>query len=242
MKALFNGMCAAVFDADKPATRVILFGAIGGALGVVAGYVMGDLTKPWYVLFLPSILLGAGAAFATVFVLLGIKTEDVLRCCGVALLAGFFWRPVFDAGKDYLLNAPERAAEAEVVQTSKELDTTVSELLQTPANTNLILRAGVLAETLTAQSTDLRRSTAKVRAQTTVNQAVDLLSKQAAKGQPAAASAVTSVAETAVDQGNRVVAEKAVREIQRMPLPNTNLELRKQEILRRAPQFKINNL
>ena len=98
MKAFLNLLMALLADPQKPAARVLVFGAAGGALAVMAGIVLDELKQDWYVVLLPYLALGAGAAFAAVFVLLGVKTEDVWRCCGVALLAGFFWRPVFDAG------------------------------------------------------------------------------------------------------------------------------------------------
>lgn len=112
---------ASLFAVDRPALRVVVFGAVGGALGVRAGGVAGELTARWSWL-LAAPVLGAGAAFVSVFVLLGIKTEDVLRCCGVALLAGFFWPPVFNAGKDYLAHATERekAAQAAVISIDRD--------------------------------------------------------------------------------------------------------------------------
>ena len=111
MNAFLKWLTALLTAPQKPVARVIVFGATVGALAVMAGMVLGELKQGWYAVIVPYLALGTGAAFATVFDLLVIKTEDVLRCCGVALLAGFFWCPVFDAGKDYFLNQPERAAE-----------------------------------------------------------------------------------------------------------------------------------
>ena len=236
MKTLLKSLAALLVAPEKPATRVICFGAAGGALGVTAGTVLGELTQAWYAVLVPHMALGAGAAFAAVFVLLGIKTEDVLRCCGVALLAGFFWRPVFDAGKDYLLNQPERVAEAETTMVTDKLDTALASLAQTPTNAALIEKAGTLAETLTRQTADLRRSPAKTRAQFAVTRAVGVLADRAEKGNPAAFGAVVNVAETAATTGNRAVAETARTQIPRLPTTtNATLENKRRELMTRLP-------
>jgi hypothetical protein len=236
MKAFLKWLLALLANPEKPVARVIGFGAAGGALGVTAGTVLGELTQAWYAALIPYMALGAGAAFAAVFVLLGIKTEDVLRCCGVALLAGFFWRPVFDAGKDYLLNQPERAAEAETAKVTETLDSTLAKLVSGPTNTALIEKAGTLAETLTRETAELRRSPANTRAQFAVTRALDVLEDHAKKGHPAALGAVVSVAETAATTGNRTVAEKARLQLATIPATtNTLIETRKREIMTRIP-------
>lgn len=225
-----------LFDPEKPASRVIVFGAAGGALAVLASLVGDELKQAWYVVILPYMALGAGAAFASVFVLLGIKTEDVWRCCGVALLAGFFWQPVFAAGKEYLMNQPERAAEAETAKVAEKLEDTLASLRQSPTNTALIERAGSLTETLTRETPELRPSAVKVRAQFLTTRAVDVLSDHAEKGQPGALGAVVGVAETAATSGNRAVAEKTRAQIPRLPdSTNKVLQSRKLEIMTRIP-------
>lgn len=239
MKAFLKWLMALLADPQKPVTRVIVFGAAGGALAVMAGMVLGELKQPWYVVLIPYLALGAGAAFAAVFVLLGIKTEDVWRCCGVALLAGFFWRPVFDAGKEYLLNQPERVAEAEAAEITRTLGHTLASLANAPTNTALIKRAGNLAETLTRETAELRRSPVKTRAQFTVTRAMDVLEDHAEKGQPAALGAVVSVAETAATTGNRTVADKARIQLTRIPATtNAQLEARRKEIMTRLPPMR----
>ena len=82
-------------------------------------------------------------------------------------------------------------------------------------------------------------SPVKVRAQSAINQAVNQLGKQAEQGQPAAQAAVTSVAETALNHGNLAVADKARRELVRVPpTTNTNLEARKKDILSMRPLLR----
>jgi hypothetical protein len=231
---------ASLFHVDKPATRVIVFGAVGGALGVLASGVAGELTGRWWLLASPA--LGAGAAFIAVFVLLGIKTEDVLRCCGVALLAGFFWQPVFAAGKDYLANATQREKEAQVAETADELEAVSKQIKASPTNSDaLVEKAAALTEDLTRDTADLRPSATKMRAQSAINTAVGQLRQQAVdKGQPAAQAAVTSVAETALNHGNMAVADKARRELARVPVTsNTNLEARKREIMTMRPLLRV---
>jgi hypothetical protein len=239
MMASFKRLVALLANPERPVARVLGFGAAGGALGVTAGTVLGELAQAWYAVLIPCMALGAGAAFAAVFVLLGIKTEDVLRCCGVALLAGFFWRPVFEAGKDYLLNQPERAAEAETAKATDALDSTLAKLVSAPSDSALIEQAGTLTETLTRETAELRRSPAKTRAQITAMRAMNVLGGQAEKGHPTAVGAVVSLAETAVATGNLTAAEKARVQLMRTPDPtNALVNARKREILTRLPPMR----
>ncbi len=213
--------------------RVILSGAAGGALGVMAGTMLGEIATDWWRIIGPSVALGAGAAFVAVFVLLGIKTEDVHRCCGVALLAGFFWQPVFAAGKDYLSNTGERAAEQRATKGNEELEQVLAKLVKTPTNAELVAEAGVLAQSLTRETTDLRRTSVKTRAQFNVAQAIDALAVPAAKQQPAAANALFNVAETAIRNGNHTLAEKARVQVERVPVSaSSELQARKLEIMK----------
>jgi len=236
MKAFLNLLMALLADPQKPAARVLVFGAAGGALAVMAGIVLDELKQDWYVVLIPYLALGAGAAFAAVFVLLGVKTEDVWRCCGVALLAGFFWRPVFDAGKEYFLSQPERAAEAETAKVADKLDDTLNSLVQAPTNTVLIEQAGSLAETLTRETAELRPSRVKSRSQFSVARAMDLLENRAEKGHSAALGAVAGVAEAAATSGNRPVAEKARIQLTRIPVTtNAHFEAQRKEIMTRLP-------
>lgn len=219
-------------DPQRPVPRVVLSGAAGGALGVMAGALLGELSGAWYQIIVPSVALGAGAAFAAVFVLLGIKTEDVHRCCGVALLAGFFWQPVFAAGKDYLLNSEERETEKRVVQTTEELDQVTANLRKSPTNAELVAQAGTLAQNLTRETADLRRGGVKSRTQASIAQSLDVLAISAEKQPPVAAGALLNVAETAIRTGNRTVADKARVQVERVPLTsNTELQARKLKIM-----------
>lgn len=102
------------------------------------------------------------------------------------------------------------------------------------------MKTAALIEDLTRDLDDLRPSPVKVRAQSAINQAVNQLGKQAEQGQPAAQAAVTSVAETALNHGNLTVADKARRELVRVPpTTNTNLEARKKEILSLRPLLRV---
>lgn len=231
-------MLGVLGDPEQPVLRVLVSGAVGGALGVIAGSFLGELTNDWWRIIAPSAALGAGAAFAAVFVLLGIKTEDVHRCCGIALLAGFFWQPVFDAGKEYLLNTDARETEKQVVKDNAKLEDTNKQLANSPTNAQLATEAGLLAQNLTRDSADLRRSSLKSRAQSTVAQTIDVLGATAEKQPPVAANALLNVAETAIRSGNRTVAEKARSQVERVPFSASaypELQLRKLEVMKAAP-------
>jgi len=217
MKSNLNRVASLLTDPQRPVMRVTLFGAAGGFLAVLSGMVLGELKDSWLFVLLPYIALGAGAAFIAVFVLLGIKTEDVWRCCGIALLAGFFWQPVFVAAKEYLLSQPERVAEAETASSTRKLNGLLTELEKSPTNTALIRQTGRVAESLTAETANLRDSSVKTRAELSVSRTLDVLTDQADQGHGVAMEAVADVAETAVAVRSRPVSQKAVTQLRRIP-------------------------
>ena len=237
MNALLNllrKLLATLRDPASPVLRVLLGGGAGGALGVMAGTMLGEITTDWWRIIVPCVALGAGAAFIAVFVLLGIKTEDVHRCCGVALMAGFFWQPVFAAGKDYLINKDQREAEVQVAKKDGELKTVLGDLRQSPTNAELVAQAGALADSLTRETADLRRGSLKSQTQSTVVRTIDALAAVTANHQqPGAAAALLTVAETAYLTGNRTVADKARAQVERLTVP-PELALRKMRITNSA--------
>lgn len=238
MKTFLKQFMTLIGHPEKPVTRVVFFGAVGGILAVLSALVLGELKHPWYFILIPYLALGAGAAFVSVFVLLGIKTEDVWRCCGIALLAGFFWQPVFEAGKEYVLNQPERAAEAETARNTQTLEDLLGQLANSPTNTVLIKQAGNLAATITRETAVVRDSAVKTRAQSTLARTLNQLSVQADQGQPAALVAVAEVAETAATTGNRPVAEKAWTQISRIPVTtNPAFEVKRTNAMNQLKPF-----
>src|SRR5262245_46158367 len=103
------------------APRVLLCGMVGGLLAFLHDVVDGGLDTPWLLALAQNLLMGAGAAFASIYVLLGTNTAELLRTCGIALLAGYAWDPVFEAGKEYVLAEPERQIESKATSETAAL-------------------------------------------------------------------------------------------------------------------------
>lgn len=78
---------------------ILGFGALGGLLSIVYAATLGQPlpSSAWWT-FPASAMLGMFAGFIGVFVIANTDTRDFLRCLGFALLCGFSWKPMYDAG------------------------------------------------------------------------------------------------------------------------------------------------
>jgi len=212
-------------DPSRPLWRVLFFGAVGGALGLAAALVLGEEKfiaseekQSWFLLVCAYCSLGAGAALVAVFALAGTDAKEVLRCCAVALLAGFFWRPVFDAGKGYLLVQEERQQETEAAKTMEKLEKVNEELNQSPTNVALVNEGSALAATLSQQTAALRKSSLKPQANLTVTRYLDVVSTRAGINDTNALRAVERVADEAERAGNNTAALRAQQALVKIPV------------------------
>jgi hypothetical protein len=191
---------------------------------------------PWYGALVPSSLMGAAAAFVAVFVLLGTNTQEILRVSGVALLAGHFWSPVFEAGKEYVLAQPEREVEAAVAADTAKLTDGTAQLDKSSGDANLARNAGRLAESLTDQVAYMRPGAAKAKAQAAIARSLDVIGAKAQKDDAEALSLIESVGETAARTGNQRISERCVSNIGRIPATQGGaVEARKKEFKLRYP-------
>lgn len=90
-------------------------GAIGGAMVWVFGQTLehGTAETAWN--FLPlSIFLGFGASIIFVFLVANTDRKDIVRLLALALLSGFFWKPVWLAGEQIIDKTYEERAAAAV--------------------------------------------------------------------------------------------------------------------------------
>jgi hypothetical protein len=224
---------------SKPAARVIGCGAIGGLLVLFDPGLCGKSAEPWYFALSSNLLMGSAAAFVAVYVLLGIDTQEILRSCGVALLAGHFWSPVFDAGREYVLAQPDRAAEADAEAGTNELSGGTTKLEGGAADANLVRKTGAMAESLAEQVAYLRPGQVKTRALAAIARSLDAISAKAGKDDADAFGSVANVGEIAARSGNQRLSEKAWSSISRIPVTQSSaLDTRKKELKARFPVIR----
>lgn len=78
---------------------ILVFGAFGGrSRGCMQRQSVNHFQINVLASLVASTVLGTGAAFVGVYVIANTDTRDFLRCLGFALLCGFSWKPVYDAG------------------------------------------------------------------------------------------------------------------------------------------------
>ena len=126
---------------------ILAFGAFGGSLSWLYAATIGQPLQTNVLASLAaSTVLGTGAAFVGVYVIANTDTRDFLRCLGFALLCGFSWKPVYDAGSA-LVNQQVKISQAREV--TQKATAAVAELSATPSDQLIpkLSEATVLAET-----------------------------------------------------------------------------------------------
>jgi len=222
-----------------PATRVLVCGTLGGVLGILRDAVDGGFEATWYLVIVQNLLMGACAAFVAIYVLLGSNTEDLLRTCGVALVAGYSWAPVFDAGKEYVLAQPERAAEATAAAETDALSRGTEKLEDGAADANLVRKTGQQAKSLSDQVESLRPGPVKTRALAVLGRSVDAISAKAGKDDEDALDSVGHVGEMAARSGHDVLSKRAWSSISKIPVTQgSQAETRKKEYKARFPGIR----
>jgi len=103
----------------KEVVQILIFGGIGGFLSWVYTVTMGKpIALIWYYAIPASIFLGTGAAFVGVYVIAHSDTRAVMRCLGFALLCGFSWKPIYDAGSALVNQTFQQQEERGIVSLS----------------------------------------------------------------------------------------------------------------------------
>lgn len=94
---------------------VALIGALGGAMAWVFGQAIDIQNGQPLWPFMPiSIFLGMGASIVFVFLVANTDRNDVIRLLALALLSGFFWKPVWLASQQIIDKTYEEQSLAEI--------------------------------------------------------------------------------------------------------------------------------
>jgi hypothetical protein len=152
---------------------VAAFGSAGGILGWLASLlVQPEAERVWYLPLL-SLLLGAGAALVFVFVIANTDRADRQRLSTLALLAGFFWEPVWEGARAFVIREIEEEAIARVetaLEQAADLATRAAETRDLAARQALlremngeIARAAVETESIDTPSGRTRAQAAAAR-------------------------------------------------------------------------------
>ncbi len=99
--------------------QVLLTGGGGGLLGWVYAQTVGQpVALVWWQAIPAGVLLGAGASFAGVYLLANTDVRDAKRCLALAMICGFAWKPVYEAGTALVR---ETTARQDLVQEVRQL-------------------------------------------------------------------------------------------------------------------------
>ncbi|MBX3744078.1 MAG: hypothetical protein KF833_02105 [Verrucomicrobiae bacterium] len=214
-------------DPGRPFWRVLLFGAAGGALGLISAALSNTVQVAWFPVE-PSWIsllgahcaLGAGAALVAVFVLTGIDAKDVLRCCGVALLAGYLWDPVFRLGSSYIRLKEEQneTLAADISRSEMQMRLVIRQLEASPTDPALIGEGGDLAARLTRQAAEVRSRAVRAAAELSVNRYVHLLKSTPGTNNIAAIRALDRLDREASAVGHVSISAVAREAIEMIPV------------------------
>lgn len=196
---------------------VVAAGGLGGILSWIYSLSVGEpLSLSLVPAFLSAIVLGMGAAFIGVYVLANSDTQTLMRTLGFALLCGFCWKPVFDAGKALVYT---RIEESSVREAAEGLDEDL-EALTDATGTELTL--GIAA--VEGATSDLIRSAGAVmdprlRAEirNLTSRSVAALGEVASQQPEAVATALGSIGTAAIESSRPDVSLMATRSLSSIP-------------------------
>ncbi len=118
-------------DEHKQAFWIVGFGAIGGILSCVYCAVVGSPIDPWYLKVPASMLLGAGASFVGAYLLANPdlhETRGLIRGLAFAMMCGFAWKPVYDAGSALVEQAVKNRNDQPILSQAQASEEQVAEL------------------------------------------------------------------------------------------------------------------
>src|SRR3990172_11409776 len=99
--------------------HVLLLGAAGGLLAWLYSQTVGQpAALVWWQAIPAGVLLGAGASFVGVYLLANADVRDAKRCLALAMICGFAWKPVYEAGTALV---KETAARHDLVKEVRQL-------------------------------------------------------------------------------------------------------------------------
>lgn len=137
--------------------HVLLVGGAGGALSWLFTLAAGlpRVVTPWWAAAAIGIPLGAGAAFVGVY-LANSSPAPPARCLAFALLCGFSWRPVLEAGSAVVAQKAQmqqaRLAAAPLLERAARVQTDLGAAKSTESTVEAVREAGSIASGLVATS------------------------------------------------------------------------------------------
>jgi hypothetical protein len=212
-----------------PELKFVLGAGAGGGLVSWAFTIMTGATfglGPW--LALPMcVILGTAAALIAVYVITPTDTSKTGRLIGYAVLCGFLWKPVLDAGRVLISQRIEAA------QTAASVKKSVDELKTATPQTSTAA-VGEKAHDVADQAAELLRSSDRLdnprlekQATERATAAVDAIALTSTADPEAAKLALTEIRKAAEDSNNGELAQFTATRIQRLDvqmLPATTTE------------------
>lgn len=199
----------------RQALGIVGGGAVGGGLSflftVAGGGHLGTLTTLPAILI--SIVLGAGSGFIGVYVFFYSMRTDVVRCLAFAVLCGFGWRVVYEAGTSLIAKrqAGNEAAAGSATTVSLAQEVKTNTAAPTPAK--VVALAAAASDSLNAAS-KADNPEAKEKAAQASTKALEVL---ATTTQPEAAESVAHIATAAVLNDQPELALRAVNNLKSGP-------------------------
>lgn len=209
-----------------PELKFVLGAGAGGGLVSWAFTIMTGATfgLGMFPALLMCVILGTAAAVIAVYVITPTDTSKTGRLIGYALLCGFLWKPVLDAGRVLI------AQRIEVAQTAAEVKKHVDELKTSPPATSTAAvgdkahDVGDSAAELIRTSDRLDNPNLQKEASTQATEAVNVIAETSTANPVAAKLALEEIKKAADDSNNVNLANFAasrIEQIERAPVTTT---------------------
>lgn len=191
---------------------VLIAGAIGGLASWAYGMVLGE-PVPGGVWAVPvAVFLGAFAAGVAVYVLTNTDTSAVARTLFFAMLCGFVWKPVLDAGKALVQQTIQQRQDAAAQDAGDRAQALATSLTSTPPAQLPTKLEEVHDAALAAMEALPQASNPRVRreVETKVSAALTMVSQVAEKNPPAVSKILQNIGDAAANNQAVKVANQAL--------------------------------
>jgi len=201
---------------------VLMAGAIGGFASWAYGLVLGQPVPGDGWAIPVAIFLGAFAAGIGVYVLTNTDTSAVARTVFFAMLCGFVWKPVCDAGKALIDHTIEQRQDATAEDAGKRVQELADNLAKTPVDqlTKNLEEVNDAAMAAVEALPQARSQKTRREVETKLSAALLMVSQVAGKNPQAAAKVIQSVGDTPAKNQAIKVSNTALMSLDRLAETN----------------------
>jgi hypothetical protein len=222
-----NGVGGSNGGQVKMIVWIVGVGAAGGFIGWLLQEATGGHLLPWpaYAAIPAALLLGAGAAGIGVYVLANTDLQQVGRAVFFALLCGVFFKPVWQAGSDFIGGA---FAQSKATSTAGELNSSARDLHKAVTSApeqqvqSAVQQTGQKTTDLIQQTADVKDAELKSKLEKKSAEAVETIAAAAPKAPDASVDSLERIGQVAKKTNQNAITVNVLSSLHQIETSSTD--------------------